>query len=284
MRAQAEKAQATSRTTAVQAQVPDHTAVVEEAVAAPTTRAAATRPAPVDYRPGHGHRTGLPAGCADIVIAVQAFHWMAPEPTLAEIARILQPHGVFAAIDTDWPPAAGIAEAEAAWSALHERFSFLEALLCAGATIDEAREAASAHSSGRDRPAHSGRAEMPPEDTAGEPTENEDDWDVTNPDRVILDGRAWNKNRHLERLATSGHFSFTREIVMHNQIDGGAALMVALMTSQGGYQSLRQAGFSDRDLGFDEFEQAVNDAFALAGTSVLTFGWRARIGVRRPPE
>lgn len=50
------------------------------------------------------HQTGLPDGCADIVTASQAFHWMEPTTTLAEIARILRRGGVFAAYDYQWPP------------------------------------------------------------------------------------------------------------------------------------------------------------------------------------
>lgn len=49
-------------------------------------------------------QTGLPDACADIVTASQAFHWMEPVSTLAEIARILRPGGVFAAYDYQWPP------------------------------------------------------------------------------------------------------------------------------------------------------------------------------------
>ncbi len=48
--------------------------------------------------------TGLPDGCADIVTCSQSLHWMEPEPTFAEVARILRPGGVFAAYDCDWPP------------------------------------------------------------------------------------------------------------------------------------------------------------------------------------
>jgi ubiquinone/menaquinone biosynthesis C-methylase UbiE len=40
----------------------------------------------------------------DIVTASQSFHWMNPETTLPEIARILRSEGIFAAIDCDWPP------------------------------------------------------------------------------------------------------------------------------------------------------------------------------------
>src|SRR5258708_35528489 len=59
----------------------------------------------IEYREGLAHQTGLPAGCADIVTAAQAFHWMEPTSTLAEIARILRLGGLFAAYDYDSPPA-----------------------------------------------------------------------------------------------------------------------------------------------------------------------------------
>lgn len=59
----------------------------------------------ITYREGVAHRTGLPDGCADIVTCAQSLHWMEPTSTLAEIARILRPGGLFAAYDYDWPPA-----------------------------------------------------------------------------------------------------------------------------------------------------------------------------------
>jgi SAM-dependent methyltransferase len=59
----------------------------------------------IEYREGLAHQTGLPDECADIVTAAQAFHWMEPMATLAEIARILRAGGLFAAYDYDWPPA-----------------------------------------------------------------------------------------------------------------------------------------------------------------------------------
>jgi ubiquinone/menaquinone biosynthesis C-methylase UbiE len=59
----------------------------------------------IEYREGLAHQTGLPDECADIVTAAQSFHWMEPTETLAEIARILRPGGLFAAYDYDTPPA-----------------------------------------------------------------------------------------------------------------------------------------------------------------------------------
>lgn len=58
----------------------------------------------VQYREGLGKATVLPDACADIVTCSQSLHWMEPEPTLAEVARILRPGGVMAAYDCDWPP------------------------------------------------------------------------------------------------------------------------------------------------------------------------------------
>jgi ubiquinone/menaquinone biosynthesis C-methylase UbiE len=58
----------------------------------------------IEYREGVAHQTGLPDECADIVTAAQSFHWMEPTESLAEIARILRPGGLFAAYDYDWPP------------------------------------------------------------------------------------------------------------------------------------------------------------------------------------
>lgn len=58
----------------------------------------------VRYQDGLSTQTGLPAHCADIVTCSQSLHWMEPEPTFAEVERILKPGGLFAAYDYDWPP------------------------------------------------------------------------------------------------------------------------------------------------------------------------------------
>ena len=70
----------------------------------PAMLAVAEAAAGVEYRQAFGHDTGLPDAGADIVTASQSLHWMDPEPTFAEAARILRPGGVFAAYDYDWPP------------------------------------------------------------------------------------------------------------------------------------------------------------------------------------
>jgi SAM-dependent methyltransferase len=50
------------------------------------------------------HRPRTPQALVDaLVTCSQSLHWMEPEPTFAEVARILRRGGVFAAYDYDWP-------------------------------------------------------------------------------------------------------------------------------------------------------------------------------------
>lgn len=82
---------------------------------------AAADPAPgVEFREAFAQSTGLDDGCADIVTCSQSLHWMDPEPTLAEAARILRPGGVFAGYDYDWPPVVD-PEVDAAFDAYQRR-------------------------------------------------------------------------------------------------------------------------------------------------------------------
>ena len=59
----------------------------------------------IEYRQGFSHSTGIESSRADIVAISQAFHWMDPTSTLAEVARILRPDGgVLVVADCNWPP------------------------------------------------------------------------------------------------------------------------------------------------------------------------------------
>jgi len=78
----------------------------------------------VRYREGYANATGLPDACADIVTCSQSLHWMEPVSTLAEIARILRPGGVFAAYDCDWPPTVN-------WAIEQAHYAFLGQLRAA---------------------------------------------------------------------------------------------------------------------------------------------------------
>ncbi|MGH9082242.1 MAG: class I SAM-dependent methyltransferase, partial [Acidimicrobiales bacterium] len=218
------------------------------------------RPAPgVTYRPGLSQRTGLPRASADVVLVVQAMHWMDPVPTLAEVRRILRPGGVVAVVDADWPPVAGCARAERAWLDLDRRFRVFEDRMAAGQEGAELRRPVG------EEPL--GRGTMDLADGHG--------------DRHRAGGvRSWSKSGHLGRLASSGHFAFTREVVFHQAIDGGAERFVALMRSQGTYQQLSRAGLSDRDLGMERFQLEVGAGWEGAPVPLrLAISWRARLGV-----
>jgi SAM-dependent methyltransferase len=53
----------------------------------------------VRYVAGFSSATGLADAGVDIVTCSQSLQWMEPQPTLAEVARILRPGGVFAAYE-----------------------------------------------------------------------------------------------------------------------------------------------------------------------------------------
>ncbi len=74
----------------------------------------------IGYFRGLAHDTGMPKGSADIVTCSQSLHWMDPEPTFAEVARILHKGGVFAAYDCDWPPSVNV-DAEIAYRKFMDR-------------------------------------------------------------------------------------------------------------------------------------------------------------------
>ncbi len=222
---------------------------------------AESRPAPgVSFRKATAQQTGLPAQSADVVLVVQAMHWMEPTSTLEEVARILRPGGVFAAVDADWPPVSGLARAEAAWLRLHRRIRVFEARASRDERGDEL-----------ERPVADDDPALIDEDVV-DPHKN----------RAMPGGaRSWSKRQHLERIAASTAFEFSREVVVNEPVEGGASRFVALMRSQGSYQALRRLGLTDDVLGMSDFEREVRDTFARARpVPTLSFSWRARLGVR----
>lgn len=222
---------------------------------------AEARPLPgLGYRAARAEHTGLDDDSADVVLAVQAMHWMEPAPTLAEAARILRPAGVLAVVDADWPPVAGVARAEGAWADLHRRVRVLEARVARGETGD-----------GLGRP-------VAPDD----PELVDDDLVDPHRNRVMPGGlRSWSKSGHLGRMAASGWFSYTREVVLWGSVGGGAERFKSLMQSQGSYQGLRKAGLSDEEIGATRFTEEVDAGFAACpATPAISFCWRARIGIR----
>jgi SAM-dependent methyltransferase len=180
----------------------------------------------VAYQSGFSFATGLPDASADVVIAVQAMHWMEPMSTLAEVARILRPGGVFASFDADWPPVAGLPRAESAWSALDDLVR----------------------------------------------------TDVLQTENSV---KAWPKGEHLANMVATNHFAWCRELSFHQAEAGGADRFIALLHSQGGYQSLLKQGHTPAEIGSDIFEREVRAGYAESIMEHgITFSWRARVGVK----
>lgn len=186
---------------------------------------ARTSAANIEYLSATSHRTTLPDGCADIVTCSQALHWLEPEGTFREVARILRPGGVFAAFDYDWPPTSGSWEADAAFDS------------CLNA-IGRREEAAS----------------LP-----------------TRP-------RKWAKHEHLSRMTESRRFRFTREIVVHHEESGNDERFIGLLLSQGQTMAMLNGGFSESELGIDQFRAVCRRAL---GPQQRTWYWssRVRIGI-----
>ncbi len=176
----------------------------------------------IEYREGVAHQTGLPDGCADIVTAAQSFHWMEPTTTLAEIARILRPGGLFAAYDYDSPPA------------IHWEL---------------------------DRLAQEGNLRM---------------VELVRKRGLAQSFTIWPKNKSLEPLRESGHFRFTREVLLHHIEQGDATRFLEMMQSSA-FSSRFQ--FTEQEIGFDRLART---AFQLMGSEPIPWYWsyRVRIGVR----
>jgi SAM-dependent methyltransferase len=221
-------------------------------------RAAALSGNTVRYVSGWSNDTGLADGSADIVLAVQALHWMDPESTFAEVARILRPGGVFAAIDCDWPPSVGNAGAEQAWHAARARVAIHERQLAGWTGPAETHAASSSPQSDELRP----RAV---DDPAAAVT--------------IAEGvQYWAKGEHLRRMVASQRFAHCVEVAAVSEESGDADRFVQLFKSQGDYQALRRNGFDDVAFGVDAFADEVHTALG-DDPCPFWFTYRARVGV-----
>ena len=94
----------TGRSTRLWAGVADEAIGVEPSAEMRRHAAEVTTEPNVRYVEGSGAHTGIPDASADLVTASQSIHWMDPEPTFTEIARILRPGGVLCAYEIFPPP------------------------------------------------------------------------------------------------------------------------------------------------------------------------------------
>ncbi|ASA24649.1 class I SAM-dependent methyltransferase [Paenibacillus donghaensis] len=87
----------------------------------------------------------------------------------------------------------------------------------------------------------------------------------------------WDKAGHLARIEASGWFSFSREIVFHNNEACDAERYVGLTLSQGGIQAVLKHGSSLLDADIAEFTAAVEQYFQGRTLKVMV-SYRMRIG------
>ena len=193
--------------------------------------AEAHRTPAVRYRAASAERTGLPDGAADVVLAVQAMHWMEPGAD-----------------------AAGGGPAPAARRGARRGRRRLAARCRAG----RGRGGVGGRpppDSGSSRPERREGRRGRSCDGRSPPTILR--WSTRTCATRITTGpfpAACGHGRsgeHLGRMSASGHFAFVREVVFDQPMAGGADRFVALMRSQGSYQGLRRLGLSDADLAID---------------------------------
>jgi SAM-dependent methyltransferase len=216
----------------------------------------ARTPSTVDYRNGWAHDTGLPDRCADIVVAVQALHWMEPEATFAEVARILRPGGVFAAIDCDWPPAIGNAEVERAWLRGRELCKRGEQLIRQGLSGDALR------------------ASLADVDATTLTVDVDSHLDRQPTPSVHV----WPKEQHLGRMRASKRFAWCREVALHSREQGDAERFVDLLRSQGDFQAMLKHGVTEDDLGVPQVARLATRALGTEPRPIW-FTYRVRLGL-----
>jgi ubiquinone/menaquinone biosynthesis C-methylase UbiE len=181
--------------------------------------------AQIEFREGVSDQTGLPDESADIVTCSQSFHWMEPASTLAEIARILRPGGIFAVYDYEWPPTLNW-EAERIYQEVDARFDAL------------AQERNLAQSLAR-----------------------------------------WPKETHLDRMRASGHFRFTKELLLHHIEQGDADRFIGLIMTNGYSHMIKLNLITEQEIGLDKLKQA---ALQSIGSEPIPwyFSYKVRIGVK----
>jgi SAM-dependent methyltransferase len=87
------------------------------------------------------------------------------------------------------------------------------------------------------------------------------------------------KTGHLDAIRESGLFAYTREFVVHDELDVGAAEIVGFARSLGLVPELLAQGVSEDDLGLTALDETVRRVIGDRRVPSL-WGYRARLGVR----
>jgi hypothetical protein len=89
----------------------------------------------------------------------------------------------------------------------------------------------------------------------------------------------WPKHTHLERMRDSGHFRFTREVLLHSIEQGDAARFLELILSNARSHQFKLKTITEQEIGFDRLTRA---AFQSLGPEPIPwyFSYRVRIGIK----
>ena len=90
---------------------------------------------------------------------------------------------------------------------------------------------------------------------------------------------SWAKEQHLERMAQSGCFRFTKEIVLHHIETGSAERLVGLAMSQGSLMNLLKQGLPETAFGLDSLRKTAEQTL---GDAPREWVWscRVRLGIK----
>jgi ubiquinone/menaquinone biosynthesis C-methylase UbiE len=89
----------------------------------------------------------------------------------------------------------------------------------------------------------------------------------------------WSKDKHLKRMRDSGHFRFTRELLLHHIEQGDATRFIGMvMTNAYGHQ-FKQNTVTEQEINFERLKQS---ALQHIGSEAIPwyFSYRVRIGIK----
>jgi hypothetical protein len=89
----------------------------------------------------------------------------------------------------------------------------------------------------------------------------------------------WSKSDHLARMRESGHFRFTRELLLHHVEQGDARRFIGLLMTGAYSHQFKLKTITEQAIDFDRLRQA---AYQYIGSEPIPwyFSYRVRIGVK----
>ncbi len=89
----------------------------------------------------------------------------------------------------------------------------------------------------------------------------------------------WAKQAHLDHMRDSGHFRFTREVLLHSIEQGDAARFLELILSNARSHQFQMKTITEQEIGFDYLARA---AYQTLGSKSLPWylSYRVCIGIK----